>query len=122
METNDTTHDRYRVALLNAGGQVEAWLTPRLALTNVAWEAGQFTWADAKGFAAWARTHVRRGLEACEWTPVPVPPPDPRVSPAGDRRERPVPCDVCRAETWNMRRLCDEHLSEPVDLPGLATP
>ena len=68
------TDDRYRVALLNGGGQVDGWLTDRLRVTNVAWDAGEFTYDDAKVFARWARLHIRRGLELCEWTVIPVSP------------------------------------------------
>jgi hypothetical protein len=64
------TDDRYRVVLLNGGGQAEGWLTARLRITNVAWDAGDFTYDDAKVFARWASFHIRRGLELCTWTVV----------------------------------------------------
>jgi hypothetical protein len=74
MKEGQMTDDRYRVVLLNGGGQAEGWLTARLRITNVAWDAGDFTYDDAKVFARWASFHIRRGLELCTWTVVPVSP------------------------------------------------
>lgn len=66
--------ERYRVALIDAGGQCAGWLSPRLRLVNAAWEAGEFTWREANDFRIWARKHIRRGLEACSWQVVPTSP------------------------------------------------
>ena len=41
-------------------------------------------------------------------------PPDPKLSPAGDRRENSVPCSVCRTDTWAINGLCDVHQAENV--------
>jgi hypothetical protein len=38
----------------------------------------------------------------------------PEMSPAGDRRERSVPCSVCTTDTWNLSGRCDAHLGERV--------
>jgi hypothetical protein len=32
------------------------------------------------------------------------------TTPAGDHRERAVPCGVCGTHTWNIAALCDRHL------------
>jgi hypothetical protein len=32
---------------------------------------------------------------------------DRRHTPMGDRRERAVPCAVCRRDTWNIDAVCD---------------
>ena len=74
MNPHDTTDDRYRVVLLNGNREVEAWLTERLAVTNAAWEAAEFTWTEANVFARWSRFYIRRGLEFCAWEVVPVSP------------------------------------------------
>ena len=39
---------------------------------------------------------------------------DPKVSPAGDRRENSVPCSICRTDTWAINGLCDVHQAEKV--------
>ena len=41
-------------------------------------------------------------------------PADPKLSHAGDRRENPVPCSMCRAHTWAINGLCDVHQAEKV--------
>jgi hypothetical protein len=67
------TTDRYRVALLSDHAEAELWLTPRLRTTNAAWEAGEFSWAEANDFAAWARKTIRPKPPAwLHWTVVPV--------------------------------------------------
>lgn len=65
---------RYRVALLNGNDEPELWLTETLHTTNCAWDAGAFPKVEADGLAAWARKHIRRGLELCRWTVEPVTP------------------------------------------------
>lgn len=34
------------------------------------------------------------------------------VTPLGDRRQTPVPCLVCRTDTWALDLLCDRHALE----------
>lgn len=65
------TDDRYRVVLLDGGGQCAGWLSNRLDLVNVAWEAGDWTFVEAKRLAS----HARRTIPVpawCRWHPVPV--------------------------------------------------
>lgn len=65
--------DTYRVVLVDGGGQCAGWLSNRLQLVNAAWEAGEWTWEEAKVMAAHANRDVRKGLPAyVRWHVVPV--------------------------------------------------
>lgn len=62
----------FHVVLVDAGGQTAGWLSPRCRLVNAAWEAGRFTKEEARDFVAFARRHIRGGLEGCTWRVVTV--------------------------------------------------
>lgn len=64
--------DRYRVVLLDGGGQCAGWLSPDgRRLVNAAWEAGDWTWVEAKRQARAAKG--RLNVPAwCEFHPVPA--------------------------------------------------
>jgi hypothetical protein len=62
----------YHVVLLDAGGDVAGWLSPRCRLVNAAWEAGRFTKDEAHDLAGFARRHIRNGLDDCTWRVVAV--------------------------------------------------
>lgn len=68
-----TAPDRYRVVLVSDHAEAVLWLTPRLRTTSAAWEAGEFSWAEAHDFAAWARKTIRPKPPVwLRWTVVPV--------------------------------------------------
>jgi hypothetical protein len=71
------TPDRYRVALVSDQAEVQLWLNNRLGTTHVRWDAGQFTWAEANDFAAWATKTIRPKPVGCRWVAVPVSPDEP---------------------------------------------
>lgn len=63
--------DRYRVVLLDGGHQCAGWLSHRGDLVSAAWEAGDWTWSEAKRQARLAK----RRLNVPAWHelhPVPV--------------------------------------------------
>lgn len=63
---NETT--RWRVILIDGGGQVAGWLGPRLTVVNAAWEALEVVHrTEALEWRRWAKQHIRGGLEGCEW-------------------------------------------------------
>jgi len=64
--------DRYRVVLIDGAGQAESWLSPRLKTTNAAWEAGEFSWAEAKDLARFAGKHIKGYPAWYRWHVVPV--------------------------------------------------
>ena len=71
--TARTVDDRYRVGLVSDIGTVELWLTPRRRTTPAAWEAGEFTWAEASDFRRWAKDHIRpKPSPWLRWTVLPV--------------------------------------------------
>ncbi len=69
--TQTVSDDRYRVVLLDGGGQCAGWLSHRGQLVNAAWEAGDWEWAEARYRARVAKR--RLNVPAwCEWHPVPA--------------------------------------------------
>jgi hypothetical protein len=77
--------DRYRVALASDQAEVALWLNNRLGTTHVRWDAGQFTWTEARDFAAWATKTIRPKVEGHRWTAVPVSPDEPEDQATRDR-------------------------------------
>lgn len=68
------TSDTYRVVLLDGGGQAAGWLSPSgRHVVGAAWEAGEWSYRDAKRAADRANRDKRFTLPAwCKWHPVPV--------------------------------------------------
>lgn len=107
---------RYRIVGHDPGG-CPWWLSRDGEIVNAAWEAGTYSTRELAEYAIVLRSS-RLPQDGWTWSAEEAPQ-DRNTTPLGDRRERAVPCSICRRGTLAISAVC--HYCEHIDLPGLAT-